>query len=137
MTDDGTKLLIDMFFSIVFLLLGIATVIPALLPVGADVLGYIFSVQFLEFFTVMVGVLIVAKMVMWLLLGILFSRQKMGTWLYYLIETILVTIWIVFVMTSFFNTTLVSTLTNFIVLAALVFISGLLGPLVRMVLVGE
>ena len=127
-----------MFFHIVFLLVGVTMALPALLPIGVDIIAYIFSVAFIEFFTIMVGILVVAKMVMWILLNIFFDTKKMNVWLYYTLESVFVATWIVVVMTTFFSAGIItSTTMNFIVLAALVFITGLLGPVVRLVVRGE
>ena len=129
---------IDMFFHILFLLVGLVMTLPALMYTGSDLFAYIFSAQFLEFFTIMVGVLVVAKMVLWIILSIFIDTSKMNVWLYFTLESTFVTAWIALVMTSFFSVgILTGTITNFFVLVALVFITGLLGPVVRLVIRGE
>lgn len=136
--EDGINVFLDMFFHIVFLLTGLAMALPTLLPIGTDVVAYIFSIAFVEFFTIMVGVLIVAKMVMWMALTVVFKVPKMNVWVYYIVESTFVTVWILFVMTTIFNAEIItSTIANFVVLVALVFITGLLGPVVRLVVRGK
>lgn len=136
--EEGMNVFLDMFFHIVFLLTGLAMALPTLLPMGTDVVAYIFSIAFVEFFTIMVGILIVAKMVMWIVLTVVFKMQKMNVWTYYIVESTFVTLWILLVMSSIFNAEIItSSIANFVVLVALVFITGLLGPVVRLVVRGK
>lgn len=135
---ETTNLFIDMFLHIVFLLVGLVMALPTLLAVGTDIFAYIFSFAFIEYFTIMMGVLVVVSMVMYLVLQLFFDTRKMNVWLYYILNATVISLWIALFMTSFFSVGVITaSITNFIVLVALVFITGLLGPMVRLVVKGK
>jgi len=139
---QGQNAILDIITQVFLLIMGIFFVLPTLTPagLGIDFFAVLFSVGMLEFVTIMIGVLFTAQIALytfWIILGL---GKKLNPWLYPIFGSLIAAIWVSYIMTSYFVplvNILAGDLVTFLTLASLVFITGIVAPMLRMIVSGK